>query len=96
VSAKQHPGLTKRPETSGDVVSEDAVSAEVTDEQVAARAFERFLARGGEHGHDVEDWLAAEEELRGAAGISNRPVEDERREQADLPRRGTAREHAPW
>ncbi len=29
---------------------------------VAARAYERFLARGGEHGHDVEDWLAAEAE----------------------------------
>ena len=31
--------------------------------QIAARAYERFLARGGEHGHDVEDWLAAEAEL---------------------------------
>jgi len=32
---------------------------------VARRAYERFLARGGSHGHDVEDWLAAERELRG-------------------------------
>src|SRR5882672_1054578 len=32
-------------------------------ERIAARAYERFLARGGEHGHDVEDWLAAEAEL---------------------------------
>ena len=31
---------------------------------VAERAFVRFCARGGEHGHDVEDWLAAEAELR--------------------------------
>jgi len=31
---------------------------------VARRAFELFLARGGAHGHDVEDWLAAERELR--------------------------------
>jgi hypothetical protein len=31
--------------------------------QIAARAYERFLARGGEHGHDVEDWLAAEAEV---------------------------------
>ena len=30
---------------------------------IAARAYERFLARGGEHGHDVEDWLASEREL---------------------------------
>lgn len=31
---------------------------------VAERAFARFCARGHEHGHDVEDWLAAEAELR--------------------------------
>jgi len=33
---------------------------------VAQRAFERYLARGGSHGCDVEDWLAAERELRGS------------------------------
>ena len=32
-------------------------------DQIAARAYERYLARGGAHGHDVEDWLAAEAEL---------------------------------
>src|SRR5689334_12843601 len=32
-------------------------------DQIAARAYQRFLARGGEHGHDVEDWMAAEREL---------------------------------
>ncbi len=32
-------------------------------EQIARRAYELFLARGGEHGHDVEDWLQAEREL---------------------------------
>ena len=31
---------------------------------IAERAYVRFCARGGEHGHDVEDWLAAEAELR--------------------------------
>ena len=31
--------------------------------RIAARAYERFLARGGAHGHDVEDWLAAEAEM---------------------------------
>jgi hypothetical protein len=33
-------------------------------EQIAKRAYELFEARGGEHGHDVEDWLQAERELR--------------------------------
>ncbi len=36
---------------------------DTTLEQIAARAYERFLERGHQHGHDVEDWLAAKEEL---------------------------------
>ena len=41
------------------------VKPELIDEtRIAARAYERFLQRGGQHGHDVEDWLAAERELR--------------------------------
>jgi YHS domain-containing protein len=36
-----------------------------TREVIAARAFELYLMRGSEHGHDVEDWLKAESELRG-------------------------------
>jgi hypothetical protein len=31
---------------------------------IAFRAFELYCARGGEHGHDVEDWLRAESELQ--------------------------------
>jgi ribosomal protein L7/L12 len=37
---------------------------EITQEQIAARAYERFVERGGEHGHDVEDWLAAKADLQ--------------------------------
>jgi hypothetical protein len=32
-------------------------------ESIARRAYERFQMRGGEHGRDQDDWLAAEEEL---------------------------------
>jgi ribosomal protein L7/L12 len=32
--------------------------------QIAARAYERFLERGAAHGSDVEDWLAAEADIR--------------------------------
>ena len=38
--------------------------ASVTDSDVARRAYELYLARGSEHGHDVDDWTAAERELR--------------------------------
>ncbi len=33
-------------------------------EEIAARAYELFAARGYEHGHDLEDWLRAEADLR--------------------------------
>jgi hypothetical protein len=33
--------------------------------RIAVRAYQRFADRGFQHGHDVEDWLAAEAELRG-------------------------------
>lgn len=34
-------------------------------ERVAQRAYELYLSRGGSHGSDWEDWLAAERELMG-------------------------------
>lgn len=33
-------------------------------DDIAQRAFELFLARGGEPGHDLDDWLQAERELK--------------------------------
>ncbi len=33
-------------------------------EDVARRAYEIYLARGGEAGHEQEDWLRAEKELK--------------------------------
>jgi len=35
----------------------------LADGDVARRAYDLFQARGGEHGHDIEDWLQAEREL---------------------------------
>jgi Protein of unknown function (DUF2934) len=34
-----------------------------TKKQIEARAYELYLQRGCEDGHDVEDWLTAEKEL---------------------------------
>jgi hypothetical protein len=34
-----------------------------TRDEIATRAYELYLARGGEHGHDAEDWAQAESEL---------------------------------
>jgi hypothetical protein len=32
-------------------------------DEIARRAYDLFVARGGEHGHDLEDWLEAESAL---------------------------------
>ncbi len=40
-------------------------------ERVAQRAYELYLSRGGAHGSDWEDWLAAEKEL-----VTNRGNEE--------------------
>jgi len=39
-------------------------SALITEDAIAQRAYALYLGRGGEHGHDVEDWLQAERELQ--------------------------------
>lgn len=40
--------------------------------QIADLAYHRFLARGGEHGHAMEDWLAAEAEMAAALSSKSR------------------------
>jgi hypothetical protein len=42
----------------------------ITDRDIARRAFELYCARGCRHGHDLDDWLEAERELR-ANALSN-------------------------
>ena len=42
-----------------------AASVPSLEEQIRQRAYQIYEQRGCEHGHDVEDWLMAERELRG-------------------------------
>jgi hypothetical protein len=35
----------------------------ILEEQIRSRAYGLYLLRGGAEGHDVEDWLRAEEEI---------------------------------
>ena len=43
-----------------------------THEQIQARAYELYLARGAYSGHEQEDWLQAEQELTDA--VATAPV----------------------
>ena len=37
----------------------------VSDEEIRRRAYDIYLERGGQPGCDLDDWLQAEQELRG-------------------------------
>jgi hypothetical protein len=41
-----------------------SMGSEPSQEDIRLRAYERYVDRGGAHGAEVEDWLAAERELR--------------------------------
>jgi hypothetical protein len=40
----------------------------VLHQKIAARAYELYLARGGQHGDDWADWFQAEAEVLGKTG----------------------------
>jgi hypothetical protein len=41
--------------------------AALTSTDIAHRAYDLYLARGCEHGHDVDDWVQAEREVQADA-----------------------------
>ncbi len=41
---------------------------------VAEKAYYKYLERGGEHGRDLDDWLAAEQEEKGAKAPAKKKV----------------------
>ena len=57
---QESPELARPPEVPDEHGEVRAVSVE---ERIQRRAYELYEARGQLHGHDIEDWLQAEEEL---------------------------------
>jgi len=47
-----------------------AIASGVNESDIARRAFEPYCNRGRENGHDVDDWLNAERELRDLSSSS--------------------------
>jgi DUF2934 family protein len=57
---------TKKPRSSVSKTTKQPPTVErqpPAEHDIALRAYELFLQRGGEHGRDVEDWLLAQSEL---------------------------------
>ncbi len=55
---------TKKESVAAEEPVKQAPSYEPTEEEIRLRAYEIYVARGAEPGHEVEDWLQAESELR--------------------------------
>jgi hypothetical protein len=49
------------------------VEPEILEYQIRERAYELYQERGNEDGHDVEDWLRAEAELKSSKPRSAGP-----------------------
>ena len=62
------PQQTKAPAASP-AKTPTAASTHVPQEKIAQRAYEKFMKRGCIHGHDQQDWMEAEAELRAEAGM---------------------------
>ena len=60
----ENPQTLARSEPAIAVESERLQASEPTEEEIRLRAYQRFLERGGMHGDDFNDWLAAERELK--------------------------------
>jgi hypothetical protein len=50
------------------------LTREPTHVQIANRAFAIYVARGGQHGHDVGDWFEAKRQLRAELQPKKRAV----------------------
>ena len=48
----------------------DSQSVDLSESDIARRAFEIYCQRGCQHGHDLEDWLQAEGELRPTLNVA--------------------------
>jgi hypothetical protein len=52
------------------IINSFSLKDSVTSDDIARHAYALYLARGGEHGHDVDDWLQAERELQASSTIA--------------------------
>ena len=58
------------PDIDGTAIPSAGPIAASSESEIAKEAYALFLDRGGAHGHDVEDWLRAEQILRERRSIA--------------------------
>lgn len=59
-------------------------------ELIARRAYELFLARGGENGYAIQDWVAAEKEILAQVDKERREAAKEKAEKAEAKKSAVA------
>ena len=58
-------GTESMDESGAPQLSGDTAAAETDRARIEQRAYEIYMARGGEAGRELDDWLSAERELNG-------------------------------
>ena len=71
--------MESRGESGAPQFSGDTTAAETDRARIEQRAYELYVARGGEAGRELDDWLSAERELNGGRE-SGREAESGREE----------------
>jgi hypothetical protein len=56
LASQQQPSTSRRPATQ--------IQARISQDEIQRLAYHIYLSRGGEEGHELEDWLQAERELK--------------------------------
>lgn len=61
--SKEHHNLKSQATPQGEAVNPSEADSQRL-EEIRIRAYEIFMERGGQPGHDLDDWLQAEQELQ--------------------------------
>jgi hypothetical protein len=64
VDRSEDDGAIARALAGDDPSASRSMGSEPSEQDIRMRAYQRYLERGGDHGQDFEDWLAAERELK--------------------------------
>jgi hypothetical protein len=74
VSSKANSIQSLKPEDERDTKRQQALSVGTSPghAEIARLAYEMYVERGSDHGHDVDDWLQAEHRLHREAAINKK------------------------